>query len=175
MHIPLSANLWYFMCQPQEFYHNRFAKEAAFKDMVRPHSEYASAVWCPFTKCSINKIEVVQMRAAGFVLNNYTYGSESQLTMKMKSDLKESSASSCVSWSRFIKWNPVWFGQDIISWNCQVILPFQQLSSCSCFFRLLQNHLNLRYIRLWNIIPENLRLTSSFPVFKSKDGPSPMI
>ena len=39
---------------------NSKAKEKAFKALVRPHLEYASAAWSPFTKCSINKIEAVK-------------------------------------------------------------------------------------------------------------------
>ena len=37
-------------------------------------------------------------------------------------------------------------------------------ASSECF----KNHFYLRSIRLWNMLPENLRLASSFPVFKSQ-------
>ena len=39
--------------------------------IVRPLVEYASAVWDPFTKKNINKIEMVQRRATRWTLNSY--------------------------------------------------------------------------------------------------------
>jgi hypothetical protein len=47
-------------------------KESACKSLVRPHHEYASAVWDPYRQCHINKIEMVQRRAARFVTSNYS-------------------------------------------------------------------------------------------------------
>ena len=46
-------------------------KETAYKTFVRPILEYASTVWDPYTLTNINKIEMVQRRAARFVLNRY--------------------------------------------------------------------------------------------------------
>ena len=39
--------------------------------LVRPHVEYASSVWDPYQKDLINKIEMVQRRAARFIQNDY--------------------------------------------------------------------------------------------------------
>ena len=39
-------------------------KESAYKAFVRPMLEYASSVWDPYTKKSIDKLEAVQRRAA---------------------------------------------------------------------------------------------------------------
>ena len=47
-------------------------KESACKSLVQPHHEYASAVWDPYRQCHINKIEMVQRRAARFVTSNYS-------------------------------------------------------------------------------------------------------
>ena len=43
--------------------------------MVRPVLEYASSVWNPHTLNNINKIEVVQRRAARFCLNEFSHHS----------------------------------------------------------------------------------------------------
>jgi hypothetical protein len=47
-------------------------KESACKSLIRPHLEYVSVVWDPYRQCHINKIEMVQRRAAHFVTSNYS-------------------------------------------------------------------------------------------------------
>ena len=55
---------------------NKEIKTMAYNSLVRPQLEYASAVWSPYTKENINKIEKVQRRAARWVSNDYsTYSS----------------------------------------------------------------------------------------------------
>lgn len=49
----------------------RQVKEKTYQAMVRPHIEYASTVWDPYTKDHINQINMVQRRAARFVLHRY--------------------------------------------------------------------------------------------------------
>jgi hypothetical protein len=39
--------------------------------LVRPHLEFACAVWDPHTACDIQRLEAVQRRAARFVTNNH--------------------------------------------------------------------------------------------------------
>ena len=46
-------------------------KASAYYSMVRPLSEYCSTVWSPHTKEYIQKIEMVQRRAARYVTNRY--------------------------------------------------------------------------------------------------------
>ena len=43
----------------------------AYQALVRPHVEYASAVWDPYLIKDVKKVESVQRRTARFVKNNY--------------------------------------------------------------------------------------------------------
>ena len=50
-------------------------KEMAYFSLVRPHVEYCCTVWDPFTGKNINKLEMVQRRAARYVTYDYDYKS----------------------------------------------------------------------------------------------------
>ena len=51
---------------------NQEIRIIAHNTLVRPQVEYASAVWSPYTKENINKIEILQRRAARWVCNDYS-------------------------------------------------------------------------------------------------------
>jgi len=50
---------------------SRNIKTQAYSGLVRPILEYAASVWDPYTKSNINKIEMIQRRAARYVCNDY--------------------------------------------------------------------------------------------------------
>ena len=51
---------------------NQEIRTIAYNTLVRPQVEYASAVWSPYTKENINKIEMLQRRVAHWVYNDYS-------------------------------------------------------------------------------------------------------
>ena len=59
-------------------------KRAAYTTIVRPHLEYATAVWDPYRQNQVNQIKSVQNRAARFIKSNYEYTSS---ITQMKYDL----------------------------------------------------------------------------------------
>ena len=50
---------------------NESKNTSAYRSMVRPLLEYCSTVWSPYTQEHIQKIEMVQRRAARYVTNIY--------------------------------------------------------------------------------------------------------
>jgi len=50
---------------------NTNLKATAYQTLVRPQLEYASCVWDPYTKTNINRLEMIQRRAARYTLNRY--------------------------------------------------------------------------------------------------------
>ena len=59
-------------------------RETAYKALVRPQVEYSSPVWSPYTKRSIDQIEMVQRRAARWTLGNYsTYASVTDMVQTL--------------------------------------------------------------------------------------------
>ena len=58
-------------------------KNTAYNVIVRPHLEYASACWSPYTIRNIDKLEAVHCRAARFVLIVYDYCPTADLSDKI--------------------------------------------------------------------------------------------
>ena len=52
---------------------NMQLKSVAYNSLVRRHLEYAVPVWDPYTKKNIDKLEMIQRRAARHVLDRYHY------------------------------------------------------------------------------------------------------
>ena len=66
-------------------------KHLAYNTLVRPTLEYCSAVWDPYTKQNIDKLEKINTRAARFITHNYTRtpGITTHIKNQIKMDLLE--------------------------------------------------------------------------------------
>ena len=65
----------------RNFHHCSSAvKEKLYLTLVRPHLDYATASWDPFTVKNISFIEKVQRQAARFVTSTYMYGRDTSVT-----------------------------------------------------------------------------------------------
>ena len=62
--------------------HIKDLQSVAYKTLVRSQLEYASTVWSPNTTTDIQKLEVVQRRAARWVYRDYSYTSSVTAMMK---------------------------------------------------------------------------------------------
>ena len=63
------------------------AKNLAYNMIVRPHLEYASTCWNPYTKHIIDKLEAAQHRAARLVMNLHDYFRSADLSGKIHKSL----------------------------------------------------------------------------------------
>ena len=62
-------------------------KDQALKSLVRPHMEYATAAWDPYTKKNIDELEKIQRGAVRFVTGVYSrYQSVSKLIKELEWD-----------------------------------------------------------------------------------------
>ena len=63
---------------------NPALREMAYKTLVHPLMEYSSIVWSPYTDQNIDKLEMIQRRAARWTLNNYsTYASVTEMLQSL--------------------------------------------------------------------------------------------
>ena len=146
-------------------------KTVCYQTLVRPTLEYGCAVWDPHKKNQINMIEKVQKRAARFVTNNHTRthgNSEKNLASLGWLPLRERRAR--IKVTLLFK-----------AFNGLIDIPPQDLLSRQIYTRSRANtlilpqstvnsHLYSFYpdtIRLWNLLPEQIKYSESLPTFKS--------
>ena len=63
--------------------------------IVRPHLEYDSTCWNPYTKRNIDKLEAAKRRAARFVLSFYNYNPTANFSGKIQKSLQWDSLQHC--------------------------------------------------------------------------------
>ena len=162
------------LCRRNLYMCPKEVKEAAYKSIVRPHLEYASAAWSPHTQKNIDKIESVHRRAARFVLGNHNYGPNSGLTNQIKETLKWPTLH-----HRRIA-HDIHILYKIINKLLNISLPQIVHKSPTNPHRFLHiQALNsdafkysfyARTTRFWNKIPPNICQITSFPSFKTQSA-----
>ena len=137
--------------------------------IVRPHLEYASKCWNPYTKRNIDKLEAVQHRAERFVLNFYHYHPTADLSGKIHKSLQ---------WKSLQRHRAV---SDLCMFHklrnnlANIAIPPIHVPSVkhNCHYNRIQSHHSdafiyqffARGVRLWNIIPYHLATKPSLESF----------
>ena len=144
-------------------------KNSAYNMIVRPHLENASTCWNPYTKRNIDKLEVVQRRAAIFVLSFYDYCPTTDLSGKIQKTLQ---------WDSLQHRRAV---ADLCMFDklrnnlANIAIPPMLLPSVkhTCHYNHIQSlhsdalkyNFFVRGVRLWNIIPYHLTTKPSLESF----------
>ena len=150
---------------------NKDIKTMAYNSLVRPKVEYASAVWSPYTKENINKIEKVQRRAARWVSNDYS--SYSSVT-DMLSNLGWRSLENRRTDTRLAMFYKIVYGLVAIPLPSYFEHPevyTRHMHSLSYRFTHLSVTINTPFspfsIVLWNKLPADLVLVHDLDSFKT--------
>ena len=140
-----------------------------FFNLSSPHLEYASAVWSPYTKENIGKIEKVQRRAARWISNDYsTYSSVTD----MLSNLGWRSLENRRIDARFTMFYKIVNTASVIFWAPWSIhsphaLSLLQTNSYICLLLHVFTPTPMSVV-LWNKLPTDLVLVSDLDFFKKK-------
>ena len=142
-------------------------KENLFNALVRPLLEYGCCAWDPYRKTQINKLELINKRAARFVTGNFkrVHGNSEK---NMKS-LDWSSLSERRSKNKLIMFYKIHSNEVHISAD-EMIQSKRKPLNYLVPYSALDCHLHSFYpstIRLWNSLPVSTKSSSSVTAFKS--------
>ena len=139
-------------------------RQQAYISLVHPHLKYSCAVWSPYIKKDISRVEMVQRCAAQFVLQNYhRRASVSFMLQELEWDTleKRRQAASLVT----IAINPA----DYITPRTPAVTrnyhPYQY-QIIPARIQLYQNSFFPRTVIWWNALPVSVVISPSVKVFR---------
>ena len=150
----------------------RKLRQQAYLSLVRPHLEYCSSVWNPYTKKSVTSIENIQRRAARFVLNKYR---RRESVTEMIKDLQWDSLESRRQAASLFMMYRIHTQQVAI--NCSDYLTPMIPSSTRSYhpqkYQLIPSRIQVfqysyfpRTVIWWNALPGEVVASASFEAFK---------
>ena len=151
-------------------------KECAYLALVRPHLEYCSSVWNPYSSKDIAKIESIQRQAARFVLNKYQYRESVSAMINELNwlSLEKRRQIACLNLLYKIKTNqvainPLIYLQPMSQTITRASHP-DKFKIIPTRTQLYQNSFFPRTIVWWNGLPPNIITSTSYEAFKVSLG-----
>ena len=150
---------------------NPALREMAYKTLVRPIVEYSSTVWSPNIDQNIDKLEMIQRRAARWTLHNYsTYASVAEMLQSLSWRSLEQRRSD----SRLCLFYKIIHGLVAIDLPPYVVHPLRILRNSHplCFRQIQTTADYYKYsfyplaIVQWNRLPSHIALLPTFDSFK---------
>lgn len=151
---------------------NANIKEKAYKSLVRPTLEYACTTWDPYLKEDKNRIEMVQRRAARYVVNRYHNTSS---VTSMLEELKWPTLEERRQRARLVLMYKIVNGLVKIDATDRLVQPSRlsrnmgqhsfQIPSCNTIIR--KESFYPRTIRDWNALPTDTATAKSLESFKA--------
>jgi len=150
---------------------NQKLKEVAYKGIVRPITEYCAPIWDPHHKKYISQLEMIQRRAARFVLGQYERKSSvtDMLNHLKWESLEQRRKVACLTMLYRIQHSLV-----AVPLPSFIVRPERprpgyphqyQLPFCST--EAYRQSFFPKSIRLWNALPVTIACQSSLPLFKA--------
>ena len=160
------------LCRRNLYMCNSQVKETAYKSLIRPQLDYASPAWSPHTARNIDKVEAVQRRAARFVLNNYNYGPDANLSEQMRTQLKWTPLQHRRAQYDLALFFKIKHNLVNISFPATVLpsprdpLRYQHIQALHS--EAYKYHFFNRTIRIWNILPASIVAIENLDLFKTQ-------
>ena len=147
-------------------------RQQAYFSLVRPHVEYSSVIWNPYSKKDINRVEMIQRRAARFVLKRYHHRDSvtSMLQqLEWESLEKRRQAASLIMMFKIhtnaVAINPALYATPMLATNTRQYHP-SRYQIIPARVLLYQNAFFPRTITWWNALPASLLTSSSVEAFR---------
>ena len=147
-----------------------------YKTYVRPHLEYAVSSWSPWTQKDINLVEKVQERAVNMCsgLAGKSY-SEKLVELKLMSlATRRTRADLIQTWKILNKKDNVdekiWFTRvrDVAVRETRASASLANLVVPRTNLEIRKNFFSVRSPKIWNEVPENIKIATSLDAFKNQ-------